>query len=332
MLDIPDLERAVELLKKAKTLALACHVGPDGDALGAMLGMAVAARAAGIEVWPSFGEPFVVPEMYSFLPVDLLVRPAEIPAKPETMMSFDAGSMDRLGGLAKPASLATTLIVVDHHITNSGFGHLNLIVPTAAATAEVVYHLLVALDWPIDSVVATCLHTGIVTDTGRFQYSNTSPGTLETAARLVATGARPEVIGQHVYEEVPFGYMALAAAVFSRAKLDRERRLVWSVLEADDLASAGLAIEETDSLMDTIRTAKESDVAMLVKHLDSGRVKVSLRSRGRVDVAAIAREFGGGGHHNAAGFTVNAEPDDVIEEVRSRLEVVGNHPAETTDV
>lgn len=318
-----ELREAAHLIRDAEELTLACHVGPDGDALGAMLGMAVAATQHGTKVFASFGEPFTLPDMYRYLPLDLLVAPSEVPSEPSLMVTFDAGSMDRLGSLAKTASLAKQLVVIDHHVTNAGFGHVNLIDADAAATAEIVFHLLTEMDWDIDETVATCLHTGLVTDTGRFQYSNTGSATLEVASKLVAAGARPEVVGQHVYEEVPFGYLSVASAVLGRAKLDIERRLVWSTVLRSDLSGAGVTHDDLDGLIDEIRIARESDVALLVKEMADGVAKGSLRSRGRVDVGAIAGELGGGGHHNAAGFTFRGSVDGAIAEVVSRLDPVG---------
>lgn len=314
--------RAVTALNSAEKLVLACHIGPDGDALGSMLGLGMAARGAGKQVVASFGTPFVVPETYRFLNTDLLVPPSEVPESPEVMATFDAGSADRLGELAGAAERAGTLIVIDHHVTNVGFGHINLIDAEAAATAEMVVTLLDHLDWPVDGDVAAALLTGLVTDTGRFQYSNTTPQTLRAAARMVEAGAQPEVIGQHVYEETPFGYLHAAGAVLSRAQLDPERRLVWSVLTKEDMKAAGIAHTDTDPLIDAVRTARESDVALLIKEVDRGKVKASLRSRGRVDVGAIAVELGGGGHHNAAGFTFEGSAAGAVEAVRSRLDTV----------
>ncbi len=315
----PEFRRAVELLADAASLTLGCHVGPDGDALGSMLGLGAAARAAGKAVEASFGEPFSIPHTYRFLPVDLLVPPAELTDRPELFVSFDAGSANRLGALEDRAKAAAATLVIDHHVSNEGFGTVNLVVPDAAATAEIAYHLVVALGWPLDAEVATALHTGIVTDTGRFQYSNTKPATLRVAAALVEAGARPEVIGRHVYEEVPFGYLRVAGAVLTRAVLEPEYRLVWSVLTQDDLTAGGIGLEDTDPLIDEIRIAEESDVAVLFKELDRGRVKVSLRSRGRVDVGAVAVAMGGGGHHNAAGFTFEGSVTDALAAVRARL-------------
>lgn len=315
----PAFTAAVEVLKQAGSLTLGCHVGPDGDALGSMLGFGAAARAAGKKVEASFGEPFDVPRTYRFLPVDLLVPPGQVTERPEVFVSFDAGSAERLGALEERAKAAGAVVVIDHHVSNEGFGTVDLVVPSAAATAEIAYHLIVALGWPIDGEVATALHTGIVTDTGRFQYSNTTPDTLRVAAALVEAGARPEVIGQHVYEEVPFGYLRVAGAVLTRAVLEPEQRLVWSVLTQDDLNAGGIGLEDTDPLIDEIRIAEESDVAVLFKELDRGRVKVSMRSRGRVDVGVVAVALGGGGHHNAAGFTFEGTVSEALAEVRARL-------------
>jgi bifunctional oligoribonuclease and PAP phosphatase NrnA len=315
-------EEAVSVLAAADSLVLACHIGPDGDALGSMVGLGLAAVKAGKKVVASFGTPFVIPEAYRFLSTDLVVPPSQVPEEPDVMVTFDAGSADRLGELGKVAQAAKTLVVIDHHVTNAGFGHINLIDPDAAATAEMVVDLLDGLGWPIDVEVGTALLTGLVTDTGRFQYSNTTPRTLRAAARMVEAGARPEVIGRHVYEETPFGYLHAAGAVLSRAQLDPERRFVWSVLTVEDLKAAGISPSETDPLIDAIRVAQESDVALLVKEMDDDRMKGSLRSRGRVDVGAIAVELGGGGHHNAAGFTFKGTAEAAVEAVRSRLDPV----------
>ena len=314
-----DAQPAVEAIREADALAMACHIGPDGDALGSMLALATAAARHGKEVSASFGEPFTLPETFRFLDTSLLVHPTQVPSEPEVMVTFDAGSIDRLGELRGPAERAGTLIVIDHHVTNTGFGHHNLISGDAAATAEIVIDVLDGLGWEIDEEIATALLTGLVTDTGRFQYSNTRPATMRAAARLLEAGARPEVVGQHVYEEMPFGYLHAAGDVLSRAVLEADRRFVWSVLTMSDLAGAGIGLDDTDPLIDQIRLAQESDVAALFKDLGGQRVKASLRSRGRVDVGAIAVELGGGGHHNAAGFTFTGTVDDAVEAVRERL-------------
>jgi phosphoesterase RecJ-like protein len=319
MIERSLIEKAAATIASSPRLALACHVGPDGDALGSMIGFGLAARSAGKEVVASFGSPFVVPANLSFLPSDLLVDPDRFPERPETMVVFDAGSQDRLAELGSPAGDAESLIVFDHHVTNEGFGHIVLNDPAAAATAVVVVEVLDELGWPVTEAVALCLLTALITDTGRFQYSNTSPSSLELAARLVAAGGRPELISQKVYEEAPFGYLKVAGAALSRATLDPELSMVSTVVTQDDLEDAGVDWGDIDNLMNTLRLAEEADVAVLAKASPDERVKVSLRSRGGTDVGALAAELGGGGHRLASGFTFQGDPDAALAEVRNRI-------------
>jgi len=313
------IEQASRAIGDARELSLACHIGPDGDALGSMLGLGIAAQAAGKKVVASFGSPYVVPGNLSFLPTELLVAPENFPESPETMVVLDAGSADRLGELAVNAKAAATVVVIDHHVTNKGFGDIALVDPDAAATGELVAKILDSLGWPITAEIATCLHTAIVTDTGRFQYTNTRPETLTLAARLVAAGAEPDEISRHVYEEAPFGYLKAAGAALSRAELDEELSLVTTVITQGDLTSAGIDWGDIDNLINTIRLAQEADSAVIAKVYDDGRVKVSMRSRGATDVGALAAELGGGGHRLAAGFTYNGDVSGALKEIRKRI-------------
>ena len=159
---------------------------------------------------------------------------------------------------------------------------------------------------------------GIVTDTGRFQYSNTDARTFRVAAELVEAGAHPERIGQMVYENAPFGFLAVAAAVQNRTVLEADISLVWSELLSSDLAAAGIEAVEAEGLIDHIRVAREADVAILLTETAEG-TKASLRSRATVDVGALAATFGGGGHARAAGFTSDGPAAVVIERVREYL-------------
>jgi len=314
------LEQAAAAIAGAGDVALACHVGPDGDALGSMLGLAIAASNQGKKVVASFGSPFVVPPSLSFLPTDLLVAPGDFPASPELMVLLDAGSVERVGELAKNADAAGTVVVLDHHVTNSGFGDIAVIDPAAAATGEIVYDILQILGWEMTPDIALCLHTALVTDTGRFQYSNTTPRALRIAADLVAAGAQPSLIGRHVYEEAPFGYLKAAATALGRARLDSERGVVYTWLTDRDIEQSNVTWDDTETLIDLIRLAAEADTAVLAKGHSDGRVKVSLRSRGGTDVGALAAAMGGGGHRLAAGFTVDAGVEDVMTKVLEAVE------------
>jgi phosphoesterase RecJ-like protein len=320
MVDRSALDAAAEVIRASTDLALACHVGPDGDALGSMIGFGIAAQSAGKGVVASFGSPFTVPSNLSFLPTGLLVAPDDFPETPNTMVVFDAGSADRLAELGSPAGKAGHLVVVDHHVTNEGFGDIALIDPEAAATSVLVVDLLETLGWPLTPEIATCLHTALVTDTGRFQYSNTTPATLRLAADLVEAGARPEEISRNVYEEAPFGYLKAAGVALSRAVLDEELSLVSTVISEDDLEEAGVDWGDIDNLINTLRLAEEADVAVLAKVHADGRVKLSLRSRGGTDVGGLAVEMGGGGHRFASGVTYEGTAQEALDEVRKRVE------------
>ena len=311
------IEAARAALAGVDRLAVVCHLHPDGDAIGSALGLAASARLAGVDSVVSFSEPFVLSPIYDYLPLDLLVPPAEFPGEAPVVVSIDAASPDRLGTLLPVVETAATLIVIDHHISNPGFGTVDVIDPDAAASAEIVFRLIKALEWPVDETVANALLTGVVTDTGRFQYSNTTPSTLRVAAELVEAGASPELIGQNMYERVPFGFLKLEGDVLERIELDRP--IVWSVMFQDDLRRREVGMEDTDSLIDTVRLAWEADVAVLIKEIEDGTFKVSLRSRGGTDVGAIASSYGGGGHHNAAGFSHPGPPKAIVEGIKGRL-------------
>lgn len=318
--DPSSLAAVARAIESSESLALACHVGPDGDALGSMLGFALAARNAGKEVVASFGSPFAIGSGLEFLPVDMLIPPGEFPAEPETMVVFDVGSAERIGELASNAGRAGTVVVIDHHVTNEGFGDVALIDHEAAATGELVYELLGVLGWSLTPEIAQCLHTALVTDTGRFQYSNTRPRTLEIGAELIAAGAEPAVIGRHVYEEAPFGYLKASAIALGRAELDADLGVVSTIITQEDLDAVGLSWGDTDNLIDLLRLPVEADTAVLVKGHDDGKVKVSLRSRGATDVGSLAAAMGGGGHRLAAGFTFDGLPEDVRRQVLASVE------------
>lgn len=318
-LDRATLDKAARAIDEASQIALACHVGPDGDALGSMLGLGLAASDHGKKVVASFGSPHEVPSSLSFLPTSLIVPPADFPDTPEVMVVLDAGSADRLGDLAPNGERAGTLIVLDHHATNEGFGDISIVDPKAAATGELVHDLLDVLGWELTPEIALCLHTALVTDTGRFQYSNTSPRTLRVAAELIAAGAKPDVIGRHVYEEAPFGYLKAAAVALTRAELDADLRVVSTIVTDEDLDEVGVTWSDTENLIDLLRMAVEADTAVLVKRHADGGVKVSMRSRGDTDVGGLAASFGGGGHRLAAGFTVDGDETEVLSRVLASL-------------
>jgi phosphoesterase RecJ-like protein len=229
------------------------------------------------------------------------VQPGDVPDV-DTFLAVDCGAGDRLDGLLDKARRARVLINLDHHPGNDDFGTHNIVVTHVSSTAELVTRLLQDLNVEIDKDIATCLYTGIVTDTGRFQHSNSTPDTLRIAADLLALGVPATEIGQEVFDSSPFGYLKLVGRVLDRAVLFEDVRFVYSWLTLTDLAETGVSPDETDKLIDAVRSTRAADVAALFKEQPDGRYRVSLRSKGP-SVGAIARGRGGGGHELAAGFT-----------------------------
>lgn len=314
-----DIQRAAAVLAAAERIVTTGHIRPDGDALGSMLALATAARSAGKTAVATFGEPHVVAANYDFLDRTWLVHPDKAPDDIDVLVVCDTAVADRLGSVAPLADRAGTVLVIDHHLSAGGLGDVKVVDPTAAATTQLVYHLILELGWKLSTSVATALYMGLVTDTGRFQYSNTSSEVHQIAATLIEAGVRPADLSRHLYESSPFGYLSVVSAVTGRAVLERSRSLVWSVLYDADLKDAGIGSEDADALIDEIRIAREAEVACLLKQVGPSETKGSLRSRGLVDVAAVAEALGGGGHHNAAGFTCAVPPEEAIELVRRLL-------------
>lgn len=309
--DQPDWDAAVGALREASSVAVACHVNPDGDALGSLLAASLGLRSIGKETQASWGsEPAVVPFSYGFMPgQDALVQPGDL-GDADVFLALDCGAADRLGSLEDRARGGHLVINVDHHPGNENFGKHNIVVTSASSTAEIVTRLLQDLGVTIDRGIATCLYVGIVTDTGRFQYSNSTPDTLRLAADLLALGVDAPFIAQEVYDSSPFGFLKLTGRVLDRATLHEEERFVYTWITRADLDETGVAMDETDKLVDIVRATRAADVAVIFKEQDDGRWRASLRSKGP-SVGALARARGGGGHDLAAGFTA----DDIDETV-----------------
>jgi phosphoesterase RecJ-like protein len=248
-----------------------------------------------------------------------LVDASAFPAEPAVMVCLDTASKDRLGPLAGNASHAAEVIVLDHHRTNPGFGTIDVIDPGAAATGELVFRLAERMDAAIPDQAAPCLYAALVTDTGRFQYGATTPETLRIAAELRRHPFDHAALAQALYEDGSLGYLRVLGWSLDRLTYEPEARMVWTYVLQSDLERAGVDAGETDDLIDAIRVAREADVACLLKQQRDGRFKVSLRSRGGSDVAAIAVAGGGGGHRLAAGYTAPGGVEETIAQISAAL-------------
>ena len=319
--DSADWDDVVALLKDASDVVLACHVNPDGDVVGSLLAVSLGLRGLGARTWPTWGtDPVVMPPAYAFLPgADSLVQPGDVPDAP-VFVALDCGAADRLGDLEAKAKAAPVLVNVDHHPGNESFGTHNIVVTHASSTAELAARLLLDAGVALDKDIATALYTGIVTDTGRFQYSNSTPETLRLAADLLELGVPAPEVAIEVFESAPYGFLKLTGRVLERAVLHEDERFIYSWVDRSDLEETGVAMDETEKLIDVIRATNVADVAAIFKQQKSGEYRVSLRSKGPVSVGAIARARGGGGHELAAGFTaadVRAAADSIREGLRA---------------
>lgn len=237
-----DWARALSAITSAQRIVLACHVNPDGDALGSMLAAALGLRRYGAQVQATFPSPFQLPKMFMTLPgLDLLEPPGKVDPEPEVLLCFDAASAERLGDLTDRMARAREVVVIDHHASNTGFGTIHLVDPRAAATAVVVDELLQRLGVPLDTAIAECLYVALSTDTGSFKYQATSPREHLLAARLLETGIRQDEICRRLFDSRPYGALKLLGEMLDRAVLEPDSAqgvgLVWTYATQDDLSA-----------------------------------------------------------------------------------------------
>ncbi|HWO61897.1 MAG TPA: DHH family phosphoesterase [Umezawaea sp.] len=319
-----ELDAAAAVLANATDVTLLAHVNPDADALGSALALGLVLHRRGVVVRVSFGAPAEVPETLRGLDVaGLLVPAGDVPEVPPVLVALDAGSVGRLGPLGNrvAATIAAggQVVVLDHHVSNPGFGTVNVVDDQAEATALVVLRLLDVLGVEIDEPVARCVYAGLVTDTRSFRHA--SADTHRVAARLIEAGVDAEGVARPLMDSHPFGYLNMLASVLSRATLDRDAAnglgLVHAVVTLED--AAGLRPEEVESVVDLIRTAQEAEVAAVLKELRPSTWSVSLRSVSAVDVREVAQLLGGGGHRRAAGFTARGPAEQVLADLLEAL-------------
>jgi bifunctional oligoribonuclease and PAP phosphatase NrnA len=304
------------------TVVLAGHVQPDADALGSTLSLAEGLRRRGARVLATFPDPFTLPASLGWLPgAEGLVPSSAVPSSPDVFVSLDAASPSRLGELAVLLDNAGTSVVIDHHASNPGFGDVGLVDGSAPATVSLVADLLDELGIAIDPQLATCLYAGLSADTGSFRFGNTRPDTHELAARLLATGIDHSAISRRLFDTAPFGWLGLLSVVTGRAVLEPDvgSGLVWTWSSAAEAAEHGLPAEQLEALVDVVRSTQEADVACVLKGQEDGSWSVSLRSRGRTDVARVAMALGGGGHAAAAGYSSAADRESTVAALRTEL-------------
>jgi phosphoesterase RecJ-like protein len=315
-----DLDAVVAALSRADRFIVVTHENPDGDALGSMLGLTRALRTLGKDVVMYLSGDAPLPGEYSFL--DLAELQRELPADTEerVLVAVDCASARRIGPDSDALTRAREVVDIDHHHDNTLFGAVNLIVARASSTAEIVRDVLQGLGVDLTPEIAEPLYVGLVTDTGRFQYSNTTPKSLRLGAELVEAGADVHDVFRHVYESVEFAKLKLLARALDRAELFEGGRLVVSYLLKDDFGAVGAEEPYSEGIIDYLRSVEGSEMVALIREppRDDGPTRrISLRSsHDEIDVSAIARGAGGGGHRQAAGFSSELPIPEIVAFIR----------------
>lgn len=309
-----DIEAASRAIRSASRVVICGHVSPDGDCMGSVLGLTLGLRTLGIDAVPTLADERPAPVTYAFLPGHDLFRAASDLEPPALFVALDAASLDRLGSAVPLAEAADMIVNIDHHAGAEAFGHVNAVDPDAAAVGQILWHMLPSLGVEASPGIATCLYVAVMTDTGRFSYGNTDPAVLRDAAAMVEAGADPFHAYSAVYEARSASYLRLLGIALSRVTHANKGRVAYSWIAEEDLAATGTLPEETEDLVDVVRSVGDVEAILLVKLVD-GQARVSLRAKGPADVGSAARALGGGGHRAAAGATVKGGLDEALAAV-----------------
>ena len=316
-------EQVVDELRSARKLILVTHENPDGDALGSLVAMQ--------EILTGMGKDSVayidrrelpLPQEYEFLWLDAAVNAPPPDLEERTAVFLDCGNLERNPAEALRRSGAR-IVNIDHHHDNTRFGTINLVDPDASCTAEIVWDLMGGLGVQPTVRIAEALYVGLITDTGRFMYENTTPRSHIMAAELIEAGVDVQGIYRRVYEGLPFGKLALLARGLEKIRRFDGGRLTVTELDAEDFAQSDAEESYSEGVIDHLRAIEGTAVAALIRDritASDGERKVSLRaSDDRVDVSRIARAQGGGGHRQAAGFTTSMAGDELVEFLRGEV-------------
>ncbi len=310
-------EQLYSRIQQCSTIAVTSHFRPDGDAIGSTLALGLALQSMGKKVymWNEDG----VPARYAFLEGAELIQPLPetVPADVEMLICVDTGDWKRLGDRTQQLLVDFPLIVnVDHHGTNTRYGHLQVIEPETAACSFVLFNMLKSWGVKMTRPVADALYVGISTDTGSFQYGSTTPEVMHAAGELLAAGVDVAGVNRRVYQEVPYSSLLMQREVLNHMVVEAGGRLAHYSMPAGRKAELQVSLEDTKDLVDVVRVLQGVKVAIIFEDLEDGRIRVSLRSKdASISVAAIASLFGGGGHAMASGIRMRGELADCREKV-----------------
>ncbi|WP_400163021.1 DHH family phosphoesterase [Brevibacillus sp. TJ4] len=321
MIDKNGVMEAARFMAEHDRFLVLSHVNPDGDATGSALAVALMLEQLGKSyIVANEGE---TPEKFSFLPrFDRLRDLAREPLEEtfEAVIAVDCADRSRMGQVAPYFAPQAAVLNIDHHPTNDLFGTINLIRTDAAATAEILFELAEAAGIAFTQELALCIYTGLLTDTGGFRYSNTSPRVLEIASKLLSFGVSPGEVAERCLEEITYAHVKILRRALQTLTLSHDGQIASITVVPEDFAEAGAEREDAGGLVNYCRNIEGVEVGISFVEAEKGIVKVSMRARDRVDVSAIAKELGGGGHAKAAGCTMRGEMSAVQEQVFRTVE------------
>ena len=321
-IDTTLVEQAMALILPAQRIALIAHENPDGDCIGSALGLAHILREVGKTCVPACAD--AAPRMLAFLPGLEMLRDTLDDEDFDLVIALDAGELARFGSLyARHRAFldSATILNIDHHISSSGCGRVNIIDPLAAATAELLVLFQQQAGLPLKRDAALCLLTGLITDTHSFQYTSTTARTMEVAAALLRAGAVPETVVKPVYRTRSLALMRFQAMVIDNARTACDGRLIWSQATAATLAASGARAEMDDNFAGMLRDIEGVQIAAFFKSYDEPAItRLSLRCAAPYNAAAICQRFGGGGHERAAGATLHMPIEEATAVVVAALE------------
>jgi phosphoesterase RecJ-like protein len=318
-----ELTAVADTIRANDRFLLVTHENPDGDALGSILAMKLALDALGKDAVMFVGGEMTLPPDYDFMALDDLRRTLPDDARERVVLALDSATAARTQ--LDPALLeaAPLTVDVDHHHDNTRFGDINLVVPDASSTGEIVRDLLAELGVDLTPEIAEAIYIALDTDTGRFQYTNTTQKAHALAIELMQHGVVPQEVYRQIYESVPFERQQLIGKALVRAQRYENGRMIASYLLRSDFEELGVGEEYAEGVIDELRKVKGVELAMTVREAPephSAKRRISMRSAtDALDVSAIARRRGGGGHMRAAGFSTDESIDEVIEFVRSEF-------------
>jgi phosphoesterase RecJ-like protein len=308
-------ENIATILAPYKKILILTHEMPDGDCIGSALGLAQGLKQKGIYTDVVMKTP--IPEKYSFLPgSEEILLPDSLNKQVEAVIFVDCSDMERIGFNLKEFCPKINMIInIDHHVSNTHFGHFNLVDTQAAATGEIIYKLLLKMEAEITPDIATALYTALVTDSGSFQYDNTTSTTLKLAADLLDYGANRKTIKKYIWENSSLTDINVLKAALNSLSFSAENKIAYIYLSLNTINSLQVSDENFEGLINYPRSIAGVEVAIFFKEIEPQVVKVSFRSKEYVDVNQLAAVFGGGGHVRAAGCTLSCSLDDAITQV-----------------